>query len=229
MIPLFPTPPMWPAWNTRAIPLCRETLRFFGGLTPQQQEDNQQYISGSSSNSSTIPSKDSTYWGISFNSAGVKYIEANGEAVATFSSKAYKPAGGLQLGDKFAITFYGQILSGVSGASNSLYGFAGYQSNFPQDPGMSSGWWILCNGQGASTVNYLHTYELWKYERGSYKTATVYVSTLQISSSTSVIQVVKDGKVQENPSYPQESPIDFQISSTLPSSKKMVGITVTLG
>lgn len=214
---------MWPAWNTRAIPLCRETLRFFGGLTPQQQEDNQQYISGSSSNSSTIPSKDSTYWGISFNSAGVKYIEANGEAAATFSSKAYKPAGGLQLGDKFAITFYGQILSGVSGASNSLHGFAGYQSNFPQDPGMSSGWWILCNGQGASTVNYLHTYELWKYERGSYKTATVYVSTLQISSPTSVIQVVKDGKVQENPSYPQESPIDFQISSTLPSSKKMVG------
>ena len=146
---------MWPAWNTRAIPLCRETLRFFGGLAPQQQADNQQYISGSSPNSSTIPSTDSTYWGISFNSAGVKYIEANGEAAATFSSKAYKPAGGLKPGDKFAITFYGQILSGVSGASNSLYGFAGYQSNFPQDPGMSGGWWILCNGQGASTVNYL--------------------------------------------------------------------------
>lgn len=195
----------------------------FGGLTPQQQEDNQQYISGSSSNSSTIPSKDSTYWGISFNSAGVKYIEENGEEAATFSSKAYKPAGGLKPGDKFAITFYGQISSGVSGASNALYGFAGYQSNFPQDPGMSSGWWILCNGQGASTVNYLPTDELWKYERGSYKTATVYVSTLQVSSPTSVIQVVKDGKIQENPSYPQESPIDFQISSTLPPSEKMVG------
>ncbi|MBO6071756.1 MAG: hypothetical protein J6O89_02330 [Aeriscardovia sp.] len=195
----------------------------FGGLSPQQQEDNQQYISGSSSNSPTIPSKDSTYWGMAFNSAGVKYIEENGEAAATFSSKAYKPVGGLKPGDKFAITFYGELSSGVTGASNALYGFAGYQSNFPQDPGMSSGWWILCNGQGASTVNYLPTNELWKYERGSYKSATLYVSALQVPSPVSTIQVIQNGKVQENPSYPQGNPIDFQVSSTLPSSENMVG------
>ena len=195
----------------------------FGGLTPQQQEDNQQYISGSSSNSSTIPAKDSTYWGMAFNSAGIKYIEENGEAAATFTSKAYKPAGGLKPGDKFAITFYGQLSSGASGASNALYGFAGYQSNFPQDPGMSSGWWILCNGQGPSTVNYLPTDVLWKYERGSYRCSTVYVSATQVSSPTSVIRVVKDGKAQENPAYLQAEPINFQISSTLPSPDQMAG------
>ena len=195
----------------------------FGGLSIQQQEDNQQYISGSSSNSSTIPSKDSTYWGMAFNSAGISYIEKNGEAAATFSSKAYKPAGGLKPGDKFAITFYGQLSANNSSASNALYGFAGYQSNFPQDPGMSSGWWILCNGQGSSTVNYLPTDELWKYERSSYKGVTLYISALQVPSPTSTIPVVKDGKVQENPSYAQGSPIDFQISSTLPSPENMVG------
>ncbi|MBO6006532.1 MAG: hypothetical protein J6P18_01295, partial [Aeriscardovia sp.] len=195
----------------------------FGGLSIQQQEDNQQYISGSSSNSSTIPSKDSTYWGMAFNSAAISYIEKNGEAAATFSSKAYKPAGGLKPGDKFAITFYGQLSANNSSASNALYGFAGYQSNFPQDPGMSSGWWILCNGQGSSTVNYLPTDELWKYERSSYKGATLYISALQVPSPTSTIQAVKDGKVQENPSYTQGSPIDFQISSTLPSPENMVG------
>ncbi|MBO7717362.1 MAG: hypothetical protein J6S17_00905, partial [Aeriscardovia sp.] len=51
----------------------------------------------------------------------------------------------------------------------------------------------------------------------------LYVSALQVPSPASTIQVIQNGKVQENPSYHQASPIDFQVSSTLPSSENMVG------
>lgn len=44
-----------------------------------------------------------------------------------------------------------------------------------------------------------------------------------MSSPTDTFQVVKDGKPQANPSYPQNAPIDFRITSSLPEASKMVG------
>ena len=44
-----------------------------------------------------------------------------------------------------------------------------------------------------------------------------------MSSPTDTLQVVKDGKPQANPSYPQNAPIDFRITSSLPQSSKMLG------
>ena len=44
-----------------------------------------------------------------------------------------------------------------------------------------------------------------------------------MSSPTDTLQVVKDGKPQPNPSYPQNAPIEFRITSSLPEASKMVG------
>ena len=136
-------------------------------------------------------------WDLTFSPSFISFLERHGHKAAATQSPT-SSAAGLKPGDWFAITFYGRLSANNSSASNALYGFAGYRSNFPQDPKMSGGWWILCNGQGASTVNYLPTDELWKYERGSYKGVTLYIAALQVPSP---IQVVKDGKARENPPY----------------------------
>ena len=194
----------------------------FGGLSSQEQEEGQQYISGTASNSPTISSDDSSYWGLAFNSAGIKYIEENGELPATFTSKVHWPSGGLKPGDKFAIIFYGQLNSDAS-ASNPLYAFAGYESNYPGDPQRSSGWWTESDGQWGLSNPTVNFRQGWQYQLSSYKTASVYISNFQMSSPTDTLQVVKDGKPQANPSYPQNAPIDFRITSSLPQSSKMLG------
>ena len=194
----------------------------FGGLSPQEQEEGQQYISGTASNSPTISSDDSSYWGLAFNSAGIKYIEENGQIPATFTSKAYWPSGGLKPGDKFAIIFYGQLNSDAS-TSNPLYAFAGYESNSPGDPQRSSGWWTESDGQWGLSKPTVNFHKGWQYQLSSYKATSVYISNFQMSSPTDTLQVVKDGKPQSTPSYPQNAPIDFRITSSLPEASKMVG------
>ena len=44
-----------------------------------------------------------------------------------------------------------------------------------------------------------------------------------MSSPTDTLQVVKDGKPQPNPSYPQNAPIEFRITSSLLEASKTVG------
>lgn len=200
-------------------------------------------LTGSSANDTSIPSQDGAYWGIAFSSDDLKYIEQNGELPATYTSQASKPSGGLKPGDKFALTFTGQLNSDAS-ASTPLHAFAGYQSNYPQDPGESSNWWTVggqtaqiawensgytssnggAAGAGSSSgTSGSKTEPMWKYQLSSYRSATVWVSKEGVSAPSNRIEVIENGKPVEHPSYPQNAPITFRVSSTLPDSASMTG------
>ncbi|MBR6439864.1 MAG: hypothetical protein IKS61_00885 [Aeriscardovia sp.] len=200
-------------------------------------------LSGSSENDTEIPSKDAAYWGIAFSAKDLEYIEQNGESPATYTSQASYPAGGLKPGDKFAITFMGQLNSDAS-ASNPLYAFVGYQSNYPQNPAESSGWWTVGgaeaqiawensgytssnggaagSGSGSGTSGG-KTEPMWKYQLSSYRQATVWVGENSPQTPSNQIEVLENGKPEQDASYPQNAPITFRVSSSLPPSNAMTG------
>ena len=218
---------------------------YFSVAHNQGWQGDETSLAGSSGNDTSIPSEDAAYWGIAFSSDDLKYIEQNGELPATYTSQASKPSGGLKPGDKIAITFTGRLNSDAS-ASTPLHAFVGYQSNYPQDPGESSNWWTVGgqtaqiawensgftssnggaagsgSGSGSGTLG-SKTEPMWKYQLSSYRSATVWVSKEGVGAPSDRIGVIENGKLVQNPSYPQSAPITFRVSSTLPNSASMAG------